>query len=149
MLSILELVRSRTVAGGAVDSLGLQLVSMTPEFSVEDLARVQVDPRAAGDSIVVAFREDGLTARRGDRAVSASYGQQVNLGVVQFVVRSRPALPTVTLGIRSREAAIDALLAGLLVTRRELTDVIDVAYIAESPLQAQRVTNSTVSAFQL
>ena len=68
--------------------------------------------------------------------------------MVQFVVRSRPAIETVTLGIRSREAAIDALLAGLLVTRRELTDVIDVAYIAESPLRAQRIANSTVHAFQ-
>ncbi len=148
MLSIIELVRSRTVAGVAVDSLGLQLVSLTPEFSVEDLVRVQVDPRAAGDSVRIAFRDDGVSVHRGKRAVTAPYGQLVNLGVVQFVVRARPTVPTATLGIRSREGAIDALLAGLLVTRRELTDVIDVGFIAEDPRTAQRIVNSTVHAFQ-
>jgi len=148
MLSIIELLRSRAVAGVVVDSLGLQLVSLTPEFSVEDLEGVKVDPRAAGDSVLVAFREDGVSARRGERAVTVPYGQLVNLGVVQFTVRSRPALETIALGIRSREAAIDGLLAGLLVSRREMTDVIDVGYIAEDPRTAQRVVNSTVHAFQ-
>jgi tyrosine-protein kinase Etk/Wzc len=148
MLSIIELVRSRTVAGVVVDSLGLQLVSLTPEFSVENLERVQVDPRAAGDSVQMVFRDGGVSARRGERAVTAPYGQQINLGVVQFVVRARPAIETVTLGIRSREAAIDALLPILQVTRRELTDVIDVGFTAEDPRTAQRVVNSTVHAFQ-
>jgi succinoglycan biosynthesis transport protein ExoP len=149
MLSITELLRSRAVAGVVVDSLGLQLVSLTPEFSVEDLDHVKVDPRAAGDSVLVAFREDGLSARRGERAVTAPYGQMVNLGVVQFIARSRPAVETVTLGVRSRESAIDALLVGLLVTRREMTDVIDVAFVAEDPRTAQGVVNSTVQAFQM
>jgi polysaccharide biosynthesis transport protein len=149
MLSIIELLRSRAVAGVVVDSLGLQLVSLTPEFSVEDLDQVKVDPRAAGDSVLVAFREDGVSARRGERAVTATYGQMVNLGVAQFIARSRPAVETVTLGIRSRESAIDALLVGLLVTRREMTDVIDVAFVAEDPRSAQRVVNSTVQAFQM
>jgi succinoglycan biosynthesis transport protein ExoP len=149
MLSIIELLRSRAVAGVVVDSLGLQLVSLTPEFSVEDLDQVEVDPRAAGDSVLVAFREDGVSARRGERGVTATYGQLVNLGVVHFVVRSRPAVQTVTLGIRSRESAIDALLAGLLASRREMTDVIDVAFVAEDPRAAQRVVNSTVQAFQM
>jgi capsular exopolysaccharide synthesis family protein len=149
MLSIMELLRSRTVLGVVVDSLGMQLVSLTPEFSVEDLTGARVDPRAVGDSVQMIFRSDGLSARRGERAVTAPYGQMVNLGVVQFMVRSRPAVENVTLGIRSREAAIDALLAGLLVTRRELTDVIDVAYVAQDPRAAQRVVNSTVHAFQM
>ena len=59
------------------------------------------------------------------------------------------ATETVTLGIRSRESAIDALLVGLLVTRREMTDVIDVAFVAEDPRSAQKVVNSTVQAFQM
>lgn len=149
MLSIIELLRSRAVAQVVVDSLGLQLVSLTPDFSVEDLDQVKVDARAAGDSVLVAFREDGVSARRGERAVTAPYGQMVNLGVVQFIARSRPAVESVTLGIRSRESAIDALLVGLLVTRREMTDVIDVAFVAEDPRTAQRVVNSTVQAFQM
>ena len=43
MLSIIELLRSRAVAGVVVDSLGLQLVSLTPEFSVEDLDQTCLD----------------------------------------------------------------------------------------------------------
>jgi polysaccharide biosynthesis transport protein len=148
MLSIMELLRSRTVLGVVVDSLGLQLVSLTPEFSVEDLTGVRVDPRAVGDSVQVIFRNDGLSARRGERAVTTPYGQMVNLGVVQFMVRSRPAIENVTLGVRSRESAIDALLAYLSVTPREGTDVFDVAYVAEDARAAQRVVNSTIHAFQ-
>ncbi len=148
LLSIVELLRSRAVAGVVVDSLGLQLVSWTPEFSFEELTRVTVDPRAAGDSVFVTFRESDVQAKRGDRQVEAQYGQLLNLGVVQFSVRSRPNLPNAILGIRSREMVIDGLVAGLLVTRREATDVIDVRYIAEDPRTAQRIVNSTVHAFQ-
>jgi tyrosine-protein kinase Etk/Wzc len=148
LLSIIELLRSRAVAGVVVDSLGLQLVSWTPEFSFEELNRVTVDPRAAGDSIFVTFRENDVQAKRGDRQVAAAYGQPLNLGVVQFAVRSRPNLPNAILGIRSREMVIDGLVAGLLITRREATDVIDVRYIAEDPRTAQRIVNSTVHAFQ-
>jgi capsular exopolysaccharide synthesis family protein len=148
LLSIIELLRSRTVVGVVVDSLGLQLTSWTPDFSFEELTRVQVDPRAAGDSVQLVFGEGEVKARRGEREVTAPYGQLLNLGVVQFAVRSRPGVETATLGIRSREPVIDGLVAGLLVTRREGTDVIDVRYIAEDPLTAQRIVNSTVDAFQ-
>ena len=40
LLSIVELLRSRTVAGVVVDSLGLQLQSRTPEFSIGELTQV-------------------------------------------------------------------------------------------------------------
>jgi tyrosine-protein kinase Etk/Wzc len=148
LLSVIELLRSRAVAGVVVDSLGLQLVSWTPEFSFEELTRVTVDPRAAGDTIFVTFRENDVQAKRGDRQVDAPYGQLLNLGVVQFSVRSRPNLPNAVLGVRPREMVIDGLVAGFLITRREATDVIDVRYIAEDPRTAQRIVNSTVHAFQ-
>jgi polysaccharide biosynthesis transport protein len=148
LLSIVELLRSRAVAGVVVDSLGLQLVSWTPEFSFEELTRVTVDPRAGGDTVFVTFRENGVLAKRGTRQVPAPYGQLINLGTVQFGVRSRPNIPNAILGIRSREIVIDGLVANLLVTRREATDVIDVRYIAEDPRTAQRIVNSTVHAFQ-
>ena len=89
--SILELVRSRTVAGAVVDSLGLMLQSYDPEFSTGRLSQVHVDPRATGDSIQLVFRPSDVTARRADRTATAPYGQVMNLGVVQFAVTSRPA----------------------------------------------------------
>ncbi|HEX6105211.1 MAG TPA: polysaccharide biosynthesis tyrosine autokinase [Gemmatimonadales bacterium] len=148
MLSIIQLLRSRAVAGEVVDSLGLQLTSRTPEFRIEDLARVQVDPRAAGDSVQVAFGDQQVTAKRGDRSVTAPYGQMVNLGIVQFVVPSRPSVDAATLGIQSREQVIDWLTASLITTHREMTDVIDVAFVTDDPRSAQRIVNTTVQAFQ-
>ena len=148
MLSIIELLRSRTVAGVAVDSLGLQLVSLTPDFSVEDLAGVKVDPRAAGDSVAPGLPSDVVSARRGERAVTAPYGQLINLGVVQFVVRSRPAVETVSLGIRSRESAIDGLL-GRAAGDATGADRRDRRRLHRpDPRTAQRIVNSTVQAFQ-
>jgi tyrosine-protein kinase Etk/Wzc len=148
MMSIVELIKSRTVAGLVVDTLGLQLASMTPGFTTGVLDGVHVDPRAAGDSVNLTFRPNDVVAKRADRTVTAPYGQMINLGVVQFSVRSRPAIETATLGIGGREAAIDGLLAGLLIARRTETDVIDVGYTAYDPVSAQRIVNSTVQAFQ-
>ncbi len=148
LLSIIELLKSRTVARVVVDTLGLQLQSRTPEFPLASLAQVHVDPRAAGDSVQLVFHQTNLEARRADRAVTAPYGQVINLGVVQFAVRARPAIDAATLGIVGQEQAIDGLLAGLQVSRREMTDVIDVSYFSTEPAIAQRIVNATVQAFQ-
>lgn len=148
LLSIIELLKSRTVAGVVVDSLGLQLATYTTGFSTSDLSQVHFDPRAAGDSVTLTFRDRAVTARRAQREVTAPYGQVMNLGVVQFAVRARPTVETASLYILGREQVIDGLLASLLVSRRPETDVIDVAYFAQDPAQAQHVVNATVKAFQ-
>ena len=146
--SILELVRSRTVAGAVVDTLGLMLQSYDPEFSTGRLSQVHVDPRATGDSVQLVFRASDVTARRADRTATAPYGQVMNLGVVQFAVTSRPPVETTTLYIAAREPVIDGLAAGLVVSRRTDTDVIDIQYTAGDPATAQRIVNATVQAFQ-
>ena len=148
MLSIIQLLRSRAVAGVVVDSLGLQLGSMTEDFHIEDLDQIHVDPRAAGDSVHLAFGADSVTATRAERSVKAPYGQPINLGTVQFSVRARPGVESALLGITARETAIDWLTTTLLVTRREETDVIDVAFQADDPRSAQQIVNETVNAFQ-
>jgi len=148
MASIVELIKSRTVAGVVVDTLGLQLESQTDEFPASALGDAHVDPRAAGDSIQLTFRQNDVVAKRADRTVTAPYGQLVNLGVVQFSVRARPAVELATLSIGGREQMIDNLLTGLQVLRRTETDVIDIGYTAYDPLSAQRIVNSTVQAFQ-
>ena len=140
MLSIIQLVRSRAVAGAVVDSLGLQLASRTPEFRTEDLARIQVDPRAAGDSVMLTFAATAVTARRADRSVTVPYGQVVNLGIVQFVVPTRPGVESAVLGIQPREMVIDWLTASLLTNRREETDVTGL--FAEGSVNDTRVPRS-------
>ncbi|HUR95835.1 MAG TPA: polysaccharide biosynthesis tyrosine autokinase [Gemmatimonadales bacterium] len=146
--SIMQLIRSRTVAAAVVDTLGLQLQSWTPEFSTADLAQIHVDSRAVGDSVNLTFRPTDVVARRADRTVTAPYGQLINLGVVQFAVPSRPSVEMATLGISGREPVVDGLLGGLMVTRRTETDVIDIGYTAASPVAAQQIVNATVQSFQ-
>jgi succinoglycan biosynthesis transport protein ExoP len=148
ILSIIELIRSRSVAGVVVDSLGLQLQSWTDDFTTGSLTNVHVDPRAAGDSISLTFRANDVTAKRADRTVTAPYGQLINLGTVQFAVRQPPKVETATLGIGGREPAIDAMIGGLTVSRRTETDMLDVAYTAPDPRTAQAVVNTTVKSFQ-
>ena len=108
-----------------MDSLGLELDSQTEEFW-SAIERIRVDPRAAGDSVVLTFGDKDVNARRGDRAVTARYGQPINLGIVQFTVTAKPSVETATLGVLPLgESAIDGLVNGLGAGRREDTDVID------------------------
>jgi len=51
MLSVIELLKSRTVARVVVDTLGLQLQSWTQGLPASQLGHAHVDPRAAGDTI--------------------------------------------------------------------------------------------------
>jgi len=148
MLSVIELLKSRTVARVVVDTLGLQLQSWTQGLPASQLVHAHVDPRAAGDTIGLEFKANEVVAHRADRTVTAPYGQLMNLGVAQFAVRSRPSIDQATLGIVGQEVAIDGLLAGLQVSRRTETDVLDVAYLAPDPVTAQSIVNTTVQAFQ-
>ena len=148
ILSVAELVRSRSVMGAVVDSLGLRLLSATPEFPTAKLEGIRVDSLAPGDTVVVTFYQNGVKARLANREARAHYGQPLDLGTVRFSVTSVPDVPTANLYVIPREMAIDNLLAGIQVLPRTETDVMDVVYLASSPKMAQRVVNSTVLSFR-
>lgn len=146
--SLTQLVHSRTVIGDVVDSLGMRLRSATPEFGASRLEGVYVDPRATNDTILVTFYQNGVKAKLGSRETRAPYGRSLNLGTVRFSVGSVPDVPNATLYVIPREMAIDNLLAGVFVTQRGGTDIVDVKYLSSSPRMAQQVVNTTVLAFQ-
>jgi polysaccharide biosynthesis transport protein len=146
--SLLQLVRSRSVLGAVVDSVGLQLQPGTPEFPISQVSRLQIDPRAPVDSVVLDFAPDRVTAHYGDRNAGGPYGQVLPLGPVRFAVNGRPDLPRAVLQVVSREQMIDWLSGTLLVTTRPETDLIDVAFVSPDPRQAQQVVNRTVLTFQ-
>jgi succinoglycan biosynthesis transport protein ExoP len=146
--SLAQLVKSRSVLGAVVDSLGLQLQSRTPEFLNSQLSQVRIDPRVPNDSITLEFRPDQVTARFGSRVANGAYGQVLSLGPVRFAVGRPPTVPVAVLGIATREAVIDGLLATLVVAPRPETDLIDVGYISSDPRQAQQIVNLTVKSFQ-
>ncbi len=148
LLSLAQLVRSYSVIGAVVDSLGLQLQSLTPEFGTARLEKVWVNPAAAGDTIQVTFYQNGVKARLPNREARARYGQLIDLGIVKFVVPAVPDVPTATLYVAPREVASDQLLKNLVVAPRAGTDVIDVAYTAGNAHRAQRVVNTAVTTFK-
>ena len=148
ILSVLELIQSRGVMGAVVDSLGLRLTSITEDFGTSLLDGIEVDSQATSDTIFATFYQNGVKANLGGREARARYGETLNLGPVRFSVISRPSLPSANLYVVPREMAIDRLLAGVLVTQRPGTDIIDVRYLSGNARRSQRVVNSTVLAFQ-
>ena len=134
--------------GAVVDSLGLQLTSATPEFGLNRLQGVWVDPQAGNDTILVTFYRNGVKAKLANREARASYKEPIDLGTVRFSVTSAPDVPTASLVVIPRQMATDQLISGVLVTPRTGTDVIDVVYMSSNPNLAQRVVNTTVTTFQ-
>jgi succinoglycan biosynthesis transport protein ExoP len=148
ILSVVELVRSRSVLGAVVDSLGLRLQSATPEFGTSRLEGVRVDPKATADTIQLTFYQNGVKAKLGGQTANARYRQPLDLGLVRFAVTSVPDVPSANLYVIPREMAIDNLLAGVQVIHRAETDIMDVTYVAQNARNAQRVVNTTVLAFR-
>jgi succinoglycan biosynthesis transport protein ExoP len=148
ILSVAELVRSRSVGGAVVDSLGLRLVSGTPEFPASRLQDIYVDPQATADTIQLTFYQNGVKARLAGRTAQGRYGQTLDLGSVRFAVTSVPDVPSASVNVIPREMAIDNLLTGIKVLHRAETDILDVVYISTSPRISQRVVNTTVLAFR-
>jgi uncharacterized protein involved in exopolysaccharide biosynthesis len=78
ILSLAQGVRSYTVLGAVVDSLGLQLNSITPEFGANKLDKIWVNPQAGNDTIQVTFYQNGIKARLANRESRARYGDAVD-----------------------------------------------------------------------
>lgn len=150
LVSTVELIKSRSVLAAVVDSLGLQLVVDPPDaFSRRLLTQVKVDSTSlGGDSILVTFTPSQFTARLGTRTVTASYGQPVQLGTVQFAIASRPPVASVVLRTVAQEVAVDLLRRTVRAWNRKDTDVMDVAYASEDPWFSQRVVNATIKSYQ-
>jgi Mrp family chromosome partitioning ATPase/uncharacterized protein involved in exopolysaccharide biosynthesis len=148
ILSLAQSVKSYTVLGAVVDSLGLQLNSATPEFGAGKLEKIWVNPQSGNDTIEVTFYQNGVKAKLANREARARYGDVLDLGPVRFAVPSVPDIASATLYTIPRQMAADKLLAGILVTPRTETDIIDVVYMTSSPRMAQRVVNTTVTVFK-
>jgi Mrp family chromosome partitioning ATPase/uncharacterized protein involved in exopolysaccharide biosynthesis len=148
ILSLAQSVRSYTVLGAVVDSLGLQLKSATPDFGAGKLDKVWVSRQSANDTIQVTFYQNGVKAKLPNREARARYGEVLDLGVVKFAVPSVPKISSATLYTIPHQMASDQLLTGVLVTPRAETDIIDIVYLASSPKLAQRVVNTTVNVFK-
>src|SRR6266702_2362149 len=147
LLSLVELLQSRAVAGAVVDSMPMLRV-LPRKFSATLLGDVTVAPGAAAESLQVTFDPDSFVVATPSGQRRAGYGTVVDDGTVRFTVVHRPDVKRGLLLVLSRDAAISRLIDQLRVKPRLRTDIVDVAYTAPDPARAQEVVNRVVDVFR-
>lgn len=148
VLSHVQLLRSRSVVGKVVDSLGIRLLPDFEGFRASLLADVRVHPDTPPDTLFLAFHPESVEVETVAQRVTAPYGSPVVLEGIRFTITSRPETPQTAWLIRSREKAIDAVLEQLRTKPRQTTNVVDISYIADRPALAQQVVNTAVLVFR-
>src|SRR2546430_2317868 len=159
LLSQVELLKSRTVAGGVVDSMPMLRVVLRKSsrsvlervlrrrFSPGVLGEVAVAADAPADSLPLTFDRDGFVAGTTPGQRRAADGTVVKVDSVRFTVLRRPDAARALFRVLSRDAAISQLLTELRVRPRMRTDIVDVAYSAPDPSRAQEGVNRLVDVF--
>jgi tyrosine-protein kinase Etk/Wzc len=149
VLSQIQVLRSRAVAGMVVDTLGLRLRPGNPDFPYSTLAgaRVTADARA-GDTLSLAFGAAEVTGRLGRVRAHAPYGVPLQLPGVALTFTARPEVPSARFAVVSRDEAVEDLLGRVAAKQRELTNFIDISYTAYDPRLAAAVANAMADAFQ-
>jgi len=145
-----EVLRSQAVLGQVVAETGLRLrplgeVSM-PAAAV--FTTISVDSTVRdGDTLTVEFGSQ-ISARLGNATTSGGYGEVIMLPGIAFTVLERPAFSNGRWQVRSIESAVSYITRGLEARRRGMTDIVDVRFTSTHPVEAARVVNSAVYAFQ-
>ncbi|HEX6748115.1 MAG TPA: polysaccharide biosynthesis tyrosine autokinase [Longimicrobium sp.] len=149
ILSQIQVLRSRSVAGLVADSLGLRLRPVKPDFPYAVVGAVRVNSAAQdGDTMAVEFGEREVTATLNGVTAKAPYRRPLQLPGVEATFIRRPSFSSAQFSLVSREDAINAVLNGLTAKPRELTNVIDIAYTAYDRHLAQRVADAAAVSFQ-
>ncbi len=146
LLSQIQVLRSRRVAGVVVDREGLRLAPESPAFPRDLVRGVVVEDPSRTDTLKVRFEDTGFQV---EGAVSpTAYGGRAEADGFAFAIAADPDMDEATFVLRSRPAAIDALQEQLTASARDQTDVVDVTYVGHDPHLARRVVNSVVEAYQ-
>jgi succinoglycan biosynthesis transport protein ExoP len=140
VLSEVEMLRSRAIAGAVVDDMPVLRVHARG-FDIGFLSEVQLAPSVQSDSLGLRFGVQNVTAEWGREEREVAYGTPLAVGGIRFVIPTHPERVSGTLRVISREDAVSELTGRLLVKPRENTDVIDISFTASDPKRAQEVAN--------
>src|SRR5690606_35819092 len=147
MLSLIEVFRSRGVAGIVVDSIPvLRLRSENVPITI--LKDVSVPDSAGIDTLNLEFWESGVRLAGAPPDSAVEYGTPLVTPNVTFTVARRPESFDGLVTTVTREPAIDALLLKLNVVGRPSTAIINVRYTAPDSALARDVANKLVLAFR-
>jgi polysaccharide biosynthesis transport protein len=144
----IEVLKSRAVVEAVVERSGYRLKSATPELSMDHIVAADVPRRARPDTIALVFRGEVYEASADSERARARYGELVEVAGVQFAVERRPPLQEAVLTTVALEAAIAEVSAGLVISPREYTSVIDIAFSGYDPHVATRVANAAAIVFE-
>ncbi len=147
ILSQLEVLTSRKVAGRVVDSLPRLRID-AHGFTYDVLEHLAVTTPDPIDSVRLTFTDTGVRAQAGQEQVEAAYGALLRIAGIEFAVRGPRRFRNGIIVARSRESSIERLIDDLKVKSRERTDVVDVVYTARDPGLAQQVVNRVVQTFR-
>ncbi|MGH7515383.1 MAG: exopolysaccharide transport family protein [Gemmatimonadales bacterium] len=152
--SLVPRLRSRTVIGSVVDSLGLRLRALAPVPAWPawrtvslDLRDVSVGSEVRGDTLKLGFGDSEVFVRRATASAHAPYGTPVQFGAIRFTVPAKPAVAHALAIVVPRELAVDQLLGQLAVVPLVNTDALEVRFLDVDPSRAQRVANQIVKTF--
>ena len=150
ILSQIQVLKSRAVAGEVVDSLGLRLRPARANFPYGAIARVDVNSAArTGDSVRVEFGAREVVARVKGHETRAAYGRPLELAGGRITFGEKPeGIETETFTVVSRDDAVSDVLGSLQARPRDMTNVIDIAYLTKDPHLAQRVADATARSYQ-
>jgi tyrosine-protein kinase Etk/Wzc len=147
LLSLVELLSSRTMAGNVVDSLPL-LRLQSDNLPLDLVRALRVGSRTHVDSLELRFGPEGITVPSAPEASPVPYGMPLGHDSFVVAITQPPGIDRATLYLMSRDDAIRTLLLNLSVKPRENTDVVDVHFSAGDSLMARRVADRLVSVFQ-
>lgn len=147
VLSQMEVLRSRTLVGRALDEGGLRLRAV--DFPMAVLADPRVGSSAPEiDTLALRFGDARYTVRGRAGQATAAYGAPVQVGGVAFTIAARPPVAEGHLALVPREAGITFTLDKLYAKQRDRTDVVDLRFEAHDSASAQRTLNGLVRTFQ-
>ena len=150
LLSQLEVMRSRTVAGEVVRRTGLRLVPLDDNLSYGSMSAVSVSDAGATDTLEFRFGDTGFTVR-GQRVPMrrASYGQRVEVAGAALTISGRPGEGgSARVAVLDEQEVVEHVQDHLRAVTLDKTDVVDVSYTDPDPDRARAVANTAVAVFR-
>jgi tyrosine-protein kinase Etk/Wzc len=149
LLSQVQVLQSRQIAGDAVDRAGLRLIPTKESDYPEEITQVSITEPVRADTLKLAFGPTDATLTSGAQRSTAPDGQPVSAGGVTLVVAAKPDdIEMSRFTIVSRTRAVNNLLGNFKAQPRPKTDIIDLQYTSNQPRYSQRVSNSMALTFQ-
>jgi len=147
LLSLIQVLRSRSITRQVVERTGLRLRRLSDDFSLADVHGLSA-PSLLQDTLTLEFTPDAYTLVTDEGRATAPYGSLASVGSISLVVERAPEVREATLELLTEEKAIDRVLQHLITRPLDRTDVVHVEFTATDPRLAQLVTNTAVEVFQ-